>query len=108
MCKESLLSLFSNTIYFKTRPYLDMDLYCNVLSGVIPPDTDDRHWLELGGYTFESVFSILHHTWHYTGMDFANLTIPRQLLIIVEMNKTPCFVYFTVFKLVNKGNITLE
>lgn len=55
-----------------------MDLYCNVLSGVIPPDTDDRHWLESGGYTFESVFSTLHHTWHYTEMDFANLTIPRQ------------------------------
>lgn len=85
-----------------------MGLYCNVPSGVISHDTGGRHLLELGGYTFESVFSILHHTWHYTGMDFSNLTIPRQLLIIVEMNKTPCFVYFTVFKLVNKGNITLE
>lgn len=85
-----------------------MGLYCNVPSGVISHDTGGRHLLELGGYTFESVFSILHHTWHYTGMDFANLTIPRQLLIIVEMNKTPCFIYFTVFKLVNKGNITLE
>lgn len=95
MCKESLLSLFSNTIYFKTRPYLDMDLYCNVLSGVIPPDTDDRHWLESGGYTFEFVFSTLHHTWHYTEMDVANLTIPRQLLIIyVNVN---CFVLFNCF-----------